>query len=79
MRDAQEEEFNHFSTDLEFRFRRSPLWRGIARRALSARAGRAACGDGRGGGHSRRVGEETPAEAVAAESLGIGSLKGSSL
>lgn len=32
MRDAQEEEFNHFSTDLEFLFRRSPLWREIARR-----------------------------------------------
>jgi uncharacterized protein len=34
MRDAQEEEFNHFSMDLEFLFRRTPLWREIARRVL---------------------------------------------
>ena len=34
MRDAQEEEFNHFSMDLEFLLRRTPLWREIARRVL---------------------------------------------
>src|ERR687887_346601 len=30
MRDAQGEEFKHFSMDLEFLLRRSPLWREIA-------------------------------------------------
>jgi uncharacterized protein len=30
MRDAQEEEYKHFSQDLEFLLRRTPLWRGIA-------------------------------------------------
>jgi hypothetical protein len=30
MRDAQGEEFKHFSMDLEFLLRRTPLWRDIA-------------------------------------------------
>jgi uncharacterized protein len=30
MRDAQNEEFKHFSMDLEFLLRRTPLWREIA-------------------------------------------------
>src|SRR6202051_1691663 len=30
MRDAQGEEFKHFSMDLEFLLRRAPLWREIA-------------------------------------------------
>ena len=30
MRDAQGEEFNHFTMDLEFLLRRTPLWRDIA-------------------------------------------------
>jgi hypothetical protein len=34
MRDAQQEEFNHFSMDLEFLLRRTPLWREIAKRVL---------------------------------------------
>ena len=34
MRQAQEEEFNHFSMDLEFLLRRTPLWREIAERVL---------------------------------------------
>ena len=34
MREAQQEEFNHFSMDLEFLLRRTPLWREIARRVL---------------------------------------------
>src|SRR5690242_601556 len=35
MRDAQGEEFKHFSMDLEFLLRRTPLWREIAERRLS--------------------------------------------
>ncbi|HSZ05394.1 MAG TPA: hypothetical protein VK778_09365 [Solirubrobacteraceae bacterium] len=34
MRDAQGEEFKHFSMDLEFLLRRTPLWRNIARGIL---------------------------------------------
>jgi uncharacterized protein len=34
MRDAQGEEFKHFSMDLEFLLRRTPLWRDIARGIL---------------------------------------------
>ena len=34
MREAQQEEFNHFSMDLEFLLRRSPLWREVAHRVL---------------------------------------------
>ena len=34
MREAQEEEFNHFSMDLELLLRRTPLWQEIAQRVL---------------------------------------------
>ena len=34
MRNAQEEEFKHFSMDLEFLLRRMPVWREIARGIL---------------------------------------------
>jgi hypothetical protein len=34
MRNAQEEEFKHFSMDLEFLLRRKPVWREIARGVL---------------------------------------------
>jgi hypothetical protein len=34
MRDAQGEEFKHFSMDLEFLLRRTPLWRDIAQGIL---------------------------------------------
>jgi uncharacterized protein len=34
MRDAQGEEFKHFSMDLEFLLRRTPIWRDIARGVL---------------------------------------------
>ena len=36
MRDAQGEEFKHFSMDLEFLLRRTPLWREIAQGILFA-------------------------------------------
>src|SRR3954451_13004871 len=35
MRDAQNEEFKHFSMDLEYLLRRSPRWRTVAQRILS--------------------------------------------
>jgi hypothetical protein len=34
MADAQKEEFKHFSMDLEFLLRRTPVWREIARGVL---------------------------------------------
>lgn len=34
MEDAQKEEFKHFSMDLEFLLRRTPLWREIAKKTL---------------------------------------------
>src|SRR4051795_10597732 len=75
MRDAQGEEFKHFSMDLEFLLRRTPLWREIAEGILFQQ------------GDIVEHGEEAEEEAVegAAErgaplpgstSLGIGSLRG---
>ena len=75
MRDAQGEEFKHFSMDLEFLFRRTPLWREIAEGILFQE------------GDIVEHGEESEEEAVSeeaakgaplagSESLGIGSLKG---
>jgi uncharacterized protein len=75
MRDAQGEEFKHFSMDLEFLLRRSPAWREIAQGILFQP------------GDIVEHGEEAEAEALEgggaegeggypAGSLGIGSLKG---
>ena len=75
MRDAQGEEFKHFSMDLEFLLRRTPLWREIAIGILFQE------------GSIVEHGEEAEEEAVegAAErgapvagstSLGIGGLRG---
>ena len=77
MRDAQGEEFKHFSMDLEFLLRRTPLWREIAEGILFQQ------------GDMVEHGEEAEEEAVegAAErgealvggtSLGIGGLRGAS-
>ena len=73
MRSAQEEEFIHFSMDLEFLLRREPAWREIAERVLfqpgditeNAEAAEAAVED-----------EEAGAAPGADGSLGIGSLRG---
>jgi hypothetical protein len=77
MRDAQGEEFKHFSMDLEFLLRRSPLWREIAQGILFQE------------GDIVEHGEESEEEAVegaaakgapvpGGTSLGIGSLRGAS-
>lgn len=76
MRDALGEEFKHFSMDLEFLLRRTPLWREIAEGILFT------------DGDIVELGEESEEEAVeeeaskgvplaGSESLGIGGLKGS--
>ena len=79
MRDAQGEEFKHFSMDLEFLLRRTPLWREIAEGILFQE------------GDIVEHGEEAEEEAVEASrgrgrrpatrraALGIGSLKGRAL
>jgi uncharacterized protein len=74
MRDAQGEEFKHFSMDLEFLLRRTPLWREIAEGILFKE------------GDIVEQGEEAEEEAVegaaargapvvGSASLGIGSLR----
>jgi hypothetical protein len=74
MRDAQGEEFKHFSMDLEFLLRRTPLWREIAEGILFKE------------GDIVEQGEEAEEQAVegaaargapvtGSASLGIGSLK----
>jgi uncharacterized protein len=76
MTDALGEEFKHFSMDLEFLLRRTPLWREIAQGILFTE------------GDIVELSEESEAEATeveaakgaplaGSESLGIGSLKGS--
>jgi uncharacterized protein len=77
MRDAQGEEFKHFAMDLEFLLRRTPLWREIAEGILFQ--------DGDIVEHGEEAEEEAVEEEAArgaplagSESLGIGSLRGSS-
>jgi hypothetical protein len=76
MTDALGEEFKHFSMDLEFLLRRTPLWREIAQGILFTE------------GDIVELSEESEAEATeeeaskgaplaGSESLGIGSLRGS--
>jgi hypothetical protein len=76
MRDAQGEEFKHFSMDLEFLLRRTPLWREIAEGILFQ--------EGDIVEHGEEAEEEATEEEAArgaplsrGESLGIGSLRGS--
>jgi hypothetical protein len=70
MRNAQGEEFKHFAMNLEFLFRRTPIWRDIAEGILFQ------------GGDIVAKGEEAEEEAfeetgaAGPPSLGIGSLKG---
>jgi uncharacterized protein len=72
MRDAQGEEFKHFSMDLEFLLRRTPVWREIARGILfqagdiveHGEESEARAGDGES--------DAAPAGAGRSGSLGIG-------
>jgi hypothetical protein len=78
MRDAQDEEFKHFSMDLEYLLRRTPIWRQVAERVLFQPGDIVANGDAaeaafEAGGDDD---EATAAPAASGGSLGIGSLKG---
>ncbi len=78
MRDAVGEEYKHFSMDLEFLLRRTPVWRQIAQGVLFKSGDIVAHGEeaeeeateGGGGGESGGGGDD------GSSSLGIGSLKG---
>jgi len=77
MRDAQGEEFKHFSMDLEFLLRRTPPWREVARGILFQAGdivehGEEAEAEAFEGGPSAADGGSEPG------SLGIGSLRGAS-
>jgi uncharacterized protein len=73
MRDAQDEEFKHFSMDLEYLLRRTPIWREVAQRVLFQPGDIVENGDAAEAAFEAGGDEEA---APAAGSLGIGSLKG---
>jgi uncharacterized protein len=73
MRDAQDEEFKHFSMDLEYLLRRTPIWRQVAQRVLFQPGDIVENGDAAEAAFEAGGDEEA---APAAGSLGIGSLKG---
>lgn len=75
MRDAQNEEFKHFSMDLELLLRRTPVWREVAERVLFQPGDIVEHGE-----EAEEAVEDGEGAAAAAsapsESLGIGSLRG---
>jgi len=79
MRNAQHEEFKHFSMDLEFLFRKIPIWRELAEGVLFKD------GDIVEHGEAAEAGTEDDDDGGASTggsangSLGIGSLKGAGL
>ncbi len=81
MRDAQGEEFKHFSMDLEFLLRRTPTWRKIAQGVLFQSGDIVEHGEEAEAqvleGESSEEGEEPDsAPAATGTSLGIGGLRG---
>jgi hypothetical protein len=75
MRDAQGEEFKHFSMDLEFLLRRTPRWRAVAQGILFRAGDIVENGEQAEAGAFDAGAPERPA-AAANGSLGIGSLRG---
>jgi uncharacterized protein len=75
MRDAQGEEFKHFSMDLEFLLRRTPAWREIAEGVLFQPGDIVEHGD-EAEEEALSGGPEQAAQGDPSGSLGIGSLKG---
>jgi uncharacterized protein len=74
MRDAQDEEFKHFSMDLEYLLRRTPIWREVAERVLFQPGD--IVENGEAAEAAVEGGEDDDGGASAGDSLGIGSLKG---
>jgi hypothetical protein len=78
MRDAQEEEYKHFSQDLEFLLRRTPLWREIARGILFQPGDIIEVSDEVEEAVIHAEGPDQPTPGDPSGSLGIGSLRGRS-
>jgi hypothetical protein len=78
MRDAQGEEFKHFSTDLEFLLRRTPAWREIAEGILFQPGDIVEHGE-EAEEEALAAGPEQPTPGDKSGSLGIGSLRGAGL
>ena len=78
MRDAQGEEFKHFSMDLEFLLRRTPPWREIAEGILFQPGDIVEHGE-EAEEEALESGPEQPTPGDPSGSLGIGSLKGREL
>ena len=82
MRNAQGEEFKHFSMNLEFLFRMNPVWREIARTVLFKEGDIVEHGEEAEEGADEAEGGEPSAPAGSfsgSGSLGIGSLRGRGL
>jgi hypothetical protein len=75
MRDAQGEEFKHFSMDLEFLLRRTPAWREIAKGVLFQPGDIVEHGE-EAEEEALETGPEHATPGDPSGSLGIGSLKG---
>ena len=75
MRDAQGEEFKHFSMDLEFLLRRTPAWREIAEGILFQPGDIVEHGE-EAEDEALSAGPEQPTPGDKSGSLGIGSLRG---
>jgi uncharacterized protein len=78
MRDAQGEEFKHFSMDLEFLLRRTPTWREIAEGVLFQEGDIVEHGD-EAEEEVVHTGADQPTPGDPSASLGIGGLKGRGL
>jgi uncharacterized protein len=78
MRDAQGEEFKHFSMDLEFLLRRTPAWREIAEGVLFQPGDIVEHGE-EAEEEALEPSADQPSQGDPSGSLGIGSLKGRTL
>lgn len=77
MHNAQHEEFKHFAMDLEFLFRRMPVWSQLAEGVLFKDGDIVEHGEAAEAGGDDDDGGATPS--AGSGSLGIGSLKGAGL
>ena len=79
MKNAQHEEFKHFSMDLEFLLRKIPVWRELAEGVLFKDGDIVEHGEAAEAGTDEEDEDATPEPAGSGGSLGIGSLKGAGL
>ena len=77
MHNAQHEEFKHFAMDLEFLFRRMPVWRQLAEGVLFKEGDIVEHGEAAEAGTDDD--DDGSSEGDSGGSLGIGSLKGAGL